>query len=519
MTHTPPIYPASSAARVVLLGSVFLVAACGLVYELVAGAVSSYIMGDAVTQFSLVIGVFLCAMGLGSYLAKYIRGNLLKAFLEVEVAIGLVGGLSSIVMFAVSAYLDPIFPVVFYSLCAGIGILIGIEIPLLIRILKESVDFTDALSHVLAIDYVGALAGAILFPLVALPWLGLSRSSVVFGIMNLVVAAAGIALVKGRRLWISMRVTAAALILILAFIFSGEMVGYLEDLLYQDSIIYTQTTPYQRIVLTRWRDDVRLFLNGHIQFSSVDEARYHEALVLPAMALVKQPEAVLILGGGDGMAAREVLKYGSVKRIVLVDLDPEMTRLGRERPELTVLNGGSMNDPRVSIVNMDAMKYVEGSRAFFNVIIVDLPDPNSEAMAKLYSTAFYALCSRRLTMRGVMVTQATSPFFAPEAFWCIAATIKGAVPPENDLARLFVYPYHVHVPSFGEWGFVLAAKHKPDPKQATVTVPTRFLTTETLRAMFIFGKDLMADEAVKLNRLDQPVLYQYYRRGWARFNE
>ncbi|MFH1982442.1 MAG: polyamine aminopropyltransferase [Pseudomonadota bacterium] len=519
MTRRRPTFSPSPAARVVLLGSVFLVAACGLVYELVAGAVSSYIMGDAVTQFSLVIGVFLCAMGLGSYLAKFVVGDLLKTFIEVEIVIGLVGGLSSIAMFAVSAYLDPVFPVIFYSLCATIGILIGIEIPLLIRILKENADFSDAVSHVLAIDYAGALVGAILFPLVVLPWLGLSRASVVFGVMNLVVAAAGITFLGGRRLWISLRLTAAALILMLALIFSGEMVGFLEDMLYQDSVIYAKTTTYQRIVLTRWRDDIRLFLNGHIQFSAVDEARYHEALVLPAMELAARPETVLILGGGDGMAAREVLKYGPVKRIVLVDLDPEMTRLGRERPELVALNGGSMNDARVDIVNTDAMKYVENSRDFFNVIIVDLPDPNSESMTKLYSTAFYALCSRRLAVGGVMVTQATSPFFAPDAFWCIAATIAGAAAPENDTARLIAVPYHVHVPSFGEWGFVLAAKHPLNPQTAKVSVPTRFLTTETLGAMFSFGKDLMSAGAVEINRLDQPVLYQYYLQGWRRFNE
>ncbi len=503
----------------VLLGSVFLVAACGLAYELVAGAVSSYIMGDAVTQFSLVIGVFLCAMGVGSYLAKFIAGDLLKIFLEVEIVIGLIGGLSSIIMFAVSAYLDPIFPVVFYSLCAVIGILIGIEIPLLIRILKESVDFSDAVSHVLAIDYVGALAGAVLFPLLVLPWLGLSRASVVFGLMNLGVAAVGILLLSGKRLWIVLRLVFSALVLLFAFVFSEKMVSYLEDMLYQDSIVYTQTTPYQRIVLTRWRDDIRLYLNGHIQFSAIDEARYHEALVVPAMELVKRPSEILILGGGDGLAAREVLKYPSVKDVVLVDLDPEMTRLGKERPELVALNSGSMNDPRVAIVNMDAMKYLEGSRAFFDVIIVDLPDPNSEAMTKLYSTAFYALCSRRLKMGGVMATQATSPFFAPEAFWCIVATIEGAAAPGDDMAGLVATPYHVHVPSFGEWGFVLAAKYTTDPQSVSVTVDTRFLTTETLRGMFNFPKDLTTSETLKINRMDQPVLYRYYRRGWERFNE
>jgi len=185
-----PIHGSSLPARIVLLGSVFLIAACGLVYELVAGAVSSYILGGAGTQYKLIIVVFLSSMGLGSYLAKYIRGNLLKAFIEIEIWIGLVGGLSSIIMFAVSAFAADIFAVIFYGLCILIGIMIGVEIPLLIRILKENVDFSEALSQVLAIDYLGALAGAILFPLLVLPYLGLSRASIVFGILNLAVAAA-----------------------------------------------------------------------------------------------------------------------------------------------------------------------------------------------------------------------------------------------------------------------------------------------------------------------------------------
>jgi spermidine synthase len=506
-------------ARIVLLGSVFLIAACGLVYELVAGAVSSYILGDAVTQFSLVIGVFLSSMGLGSYLAKYFRGNLLGAFIEIEIWIGLTGGLSSITMFAVSAYAAELFGVVFYGLCILIGVMIGIEIPLLIRILKENVDFSEALSHVLAIDYLGALAGALIFPLLILPYLGLSRASVVFGLMNLAVAGAGLAVLQGRRRWIALRVTAAALILLGALLFSVRMVGYFEDLLYQDAIVYAKSTRYQRIVLTRWRNDIRLYLNGNIQFSSVDEARYHEALVIPAMEATARPGDILILGGGDGMTAREVLKYDSVRRIVLVDIDPVMTDIGRQRPELRALNRDALHSPKVQIVNRDAMRYVEHSTASFDVIIVDLPDPSSGALAKLYSKSFYALCARRLRSGGVITTQATSPFFAPEAFWCIVKTLESAVNPVNALDGLTAVPFHVNVPSFGEWGFVMAARHTIDPQRLTVSVPTRFLNQARLQAMFSFGEDTGPPANLKINRLEFPVLDEYYKRGWRRFHE
>lgn len=508
----------TTAGRSLLLASVFLIAACGLVYELVAGAVSSYILGDAVTQFSLVIGVFLCAMGLGAYLAKFIRSRLLRTFIEVEIWIGLIGGGSSIAMFAVSAFLEPVFSVFFYTLCVLIGVLIGIEIPLLVRILNEHNRLKDVLSHVLAIDYIGALAGSILFPLVVLPYLGLSRASLVFGVMNLAVAGAGMTLLEGKRTGPLVRLALAGVLLIGGLIFSERLVGFLEDLLYQDSIVYAETTPYQRIVLTRWRDDIRLYLNGHIQLCSIDEARYHEALVIPAMSACPSPEDILILGGGDGMAAREVLKFKDVKRIVLVDLDPAMTRLGRTRPELVQLNRNSFNDSRITIVNRDALKFVEGSREFFDVILIDLPDPNTEALSKLYSSAFYALCARRLKAGGLMVTQATSPFFAPEAFWCIKATIEEAISESSGMEDMEAVPYHVHVPSFGEWGFVMASRDRIDPQRLSLRVATRFLTDGALKAMFNFGKDMQPQEEVRINRLDRPVLYGYYKKGWDRYN-
>jgi len=297
------------------------------------------------------------------------------------------------------------------------------------------------------------------------------------------------------------------------------MVGFFEDLLYQDTVIFSKTTRYQRIIITRWRNDIRLYLNGHIQFSSVDEARYHEALVIPALEACARPGDILILGGGDGMAAREVLKYDSIRRIVLVDIDAEMTRLGRERKELRALNKNSLNSEKVEIVNTDAMKYVENSKDAFDVIIVDLPDPSSGALAKLYSKSFYALCARRLRADGVIVTQATSPFFAPEAFWCIVKTIESAVNADSGPGGLIPVPFHVNVPSFGEWGFVMASRNNIVPEKLSVSVPTRFLNHSGMFAMFGFGKDSQPTGDLEINRLEFPVLDEYYKRGWGRFHE
>ncbi len=508
----------SSTQVVILLASVFIVAACGLVYELIAGAVSSYILGDAVTQFSLVIGTFLCAMGLGAYLAKFVTRNLLRTFIEIEIWIGVIGGCSSIGMFAVSAFAGSIFPVAFYGLCTGIGVLIGIEIPLLVRVLNESDGVSEALSRVLALDYVGALAGSLLFPFLVLPYLGLSRASVVFGVMNLLVAAAGLSLLQQKRRWITMRLAAACMLLVAALGFSSRLVGFFEDLLYQDDIVFAETTPYQRIVLTRWRNDVRLYLNGHIQFCSIDEARYHEALVIPALEACSNARQVLILGGGDGLATREVLKYAQVRSVLLVDIDPAMTRLAQTRPELVALNNDSLNSPRVRIINTDAMRFLEQSSDFFDVIIIDLPDPSSETLSKLYSKSFYELCNRRLTAGGVLVTQATSPFFAPEAFWCIEKTIEASGVHLPGLPRLAPVAYHINVPSFGDWGFVLAGRKPIKPEHLAPSVPTAYLNRDSLQAMFSFGGDTRARKPLEINRLDRPVLFTYYKEGWVTYN-
>lgn len=509
---------ADDSGRILLLSSVFIVAACGLVYELIAGAVSSYLLGDAVTQFSLVIGVFLCAMGIGSYFSKLITKGLIKTFVEIEIWVGLAGGMASIIMFAVSALAESLFPVVFYGLCVLIGVFIGIEIPLLIRIINEKSNVSEAVSNVLALDYIGALAGSLLFPFVVLPFVGLSRSSVVFGILNLCVAAAGLRLVPKPRKWIAIRLAIVMVLLFSALVYSKRLVGFLEDMLYQDSIIYAETTPYQRIVLTRWRDDVRLYLNGHLQFCSIDEARYHECLVIPAMEALPTPENVLILGGGDGLAAREVLKYPHVEKIVVVDIDPAITTISRTRPELVDLNQGALNSDRVQIVNQDAMKYLEESREFFDVILIDLPDPNTDTLAKLYSTAFYTLCARRLNLNGVMTTQATSPFYAPDAFWCIERTMSASGGIEGGASSLITAPYHVNVPSFGEWGFVMASRREIRTSILKPSVPTRYLNPEAMNALFEFGKDMEPRPGLLINRLDDPILFRYYQRGWSRYN-
>ena len=509
-----------SSQRILLLSSVFIVAASGLVYELIAGAISSYLLGDAVTQFSLVIGVFLSSMGIGSYFVQFIEKRLLWYFVCIELCIALVGGISSIIMFAVGAYFSDIFGIVFYSTCILIGSMVGAEIPLLIRILKENNTIENALSNVLALDYIGALAGSLLFPMVILPYIGLSRASVVFGLLNLVVAYLGMTLLtphEKRRLQLPS--LGVGSLLCALFVYSNTMVRYFEDVLYQDEIIYAEETPYQRIILTKWDNDIRLYLNGHIQFSSIDEARYHETLVHIAASASKGPvQNALILGGGDGMAARELFKYKSIQHIDLVDIDPAVTKLSKSSPFLRKISKDSLFDERLHVHHTDGMLFLQDTPKFYDIIIIDLPDPNTSTLSKLYSTAFYALVQRRLNQGGVFITQSSSPYYAPDAFWCVYHTIE-AMHNEKGIQESTTIPLHVNVPSFGEWGFVISGAHTIEP--STFNLPKdmtfRYLTNEVLPSLFVFGIDIK-ERKTKINRLTDPVLHKYYQDGWSNYH-
>jgi len=302
---------------------------------------------------------------------------------------------------------------------------------------------------------------------------------------------------------------------------SGTFTSFTENLLYQDDIILARQTPYQRIVVTRWHDDIRLFIDGHLQFSSVDEHRYHEALVHPAMSASPGAKRALILGGGDGMAARELLKYPEIESIDLVDLDAEMIRLFRERPFLAALSDNALSNPKVRVHIEDAGKFLEHSSEAWDLIFLDLPDPNNLSLSRLYTKSFYKLLAQHLAAQGIAVTQATSPFYAPEAFWCVAQTwAEAPIGPEGN-AQFNVYPYHVYVPSFGDWGFVMASRRAISPRGLLLrpSIHLKFLTDETLPTLFTFPKDMSNKSDIQANRLDDQVLVKYYRAGWKRFGQ
>jgi len=494
-----------------LLFSVFIIASCGLIYELIAGTLASYLLGDSVTQFSTVIGTYLFAMGIGSYLSRFIGKGLVAKFIAIEIMVGIIGGFSATALFLSFSYAKSLKPLL-YFLVTVIGILVGLEIPLLLRILKDRLQFKDLVSQVLTFDYLGALAASLLFPILLAPRLGVVRTSLLFGLMNALVAAGTAWLFRyqlSQLRYIFVQCFLAIALLGGGLIYAERLTALAEGELYADEIIFARSSPYQRIVITRWKDDVRLFLNNHLQFSSRDEYRYHEALVHPGLQSLNGPRHVLILGGGDGLAVREVLKYDSVQTITLVDLDPEMTRLFSRHEVLTRLNLGSLNSPKVKIINADAFLWLEENQEFFDFVVVDFPDPSSYSLGKLYTTAFYRQLYRCLSERGLAVVQATSPLFARRSFWCVVKTLESV--------SFRTTPYHVYVPSFGEWGFVIASK-QPFRKPDQYLPNLKFLTPELAPSLFHFPKDMAPVEA-EVNRLNNQVLVQYYEAEWHKVTD
>jgi spermidine synthase len=491
---------------VVLFISVFLIAACGLIYELIAGTLASYLLGDSVFQFSTIIGSYLFAMGIGSFLSRFLRRGLVARFVSIELMVGVVGGFSSSLLFLAFAYTQA-FRLVLYLVVLAVGTLVGLEIPLLMRILRERFQFRELVSHVLTFDYLGALGASLLFPILLVPKLGLVRSALLFGILNAGVALWSTYLFReqlGRGTALR-----ASCFVVLAILGAGTLLAdrisaAADNNLYADEVIFSRNTRYQRIVLTKWKDDLRLFLNSHLQFSSRDEYRYHEALVHPGIASLPGARRVLVLGGGDGLAVRELLRYPSLESIQLVDLDPEMTGLFSTHPVLSQLNGHSLTNPKVRVVSSDAFPWLDGSTDQFDFIVVDFPDPTSYSLGKLYTTAFYRLMSKHLSRNGLAVVQSTSPLFARQSYWCIAETLKQA--------GFKTYPYHLYVPSFGEWGFVLAGFDSYEPPEQLPS-GLRFLSMRNLPELFIFPNDMLP-VPVDANRLNDQILVRYYEREW-----
>ena len=502
----------------ILVSATLLMAISGLVYELLAGTLSSYLMGDSITQFSLVIGCFLTSMGIGSWLSRFISKNQLSWLIAIEIAVGFVGGTLAVVGFAAFTY-TAIYQVVLLSLTSLIGILVGLEIPLVICILKDFNSVKITIANVMSADYIGALVASLIFPFLLVPHLGLNKSGIAAGAANVLIALLLAIKFKPviKRSYYKLCTAAVSCLAILGGLYftSAKMISHMEDSLYQDEILYAKNSKFQRIVITRWRDDFRLYLNGHLQFSSIDEYRYHETLVHIPMSLAEKRESVLVLGGGDGLAISQILKYRDVEQVTLVDLDGEVTKIFTEIPILRKLNNDAFHDNRVLVVNKDAMQFLNETKESFDVIIADLPDPSDAGLAKLYSKSFYGLAAKRLRPGGKLMTQSTSPFRAREAFWCIHNTMKSVEVAERSLK---VEPLHVLIPTFGKWGFNVASFEDFDVNKIKLEVDCKFLTQDYIGNLFRFPAD-MGPIDTDVSTLNQPEVVHYYRQGYHKYLE
>ncbi|MDF4222478.1 polyamine aminopropyltransferase [Maribacter sp. M208] len=496
--------------RVLISFAVFIAGLCSIIYELLISTTATYFLGDGVRQFSIIIGVYLFSMGIGAFLSKFLREMPLKFFVHIEFLLGLIGGISVPLLFysfvSVNALALQIICLVIILL---IGLLTGMEVPLLTFVSNE-VDFKNNLSNVLSLDYIGGLIATLLFPFILLPFVGLYYSSLIFGIINILLG-----LVLNHFLLEKSKKTlvlgiASMTVLVILVVFGGKFLKIWDQAIYKNPIVLNEQTPYQKIVVTKKKEDVRLYLNRVIQFSSSDEYRYHEPLVHIPISLHKNPKSVLILGGGENLASREVLKHPGITRVDVVDIDSTMFHLAKRDPYFTKINEGAAKDIRVNLIAQDAFTFLYNEAKGYDIIIADLPDPTNEALARLYSKQFFLLAKQCLNKDGLFVTQSGEIYFSNSVFSCI----------NNTLAPIFNYvkPYHSYIPSFGDWGFVMASDEEIEEENIKSVLPSdlKFLTENQFQMAFQFPKDITIKET-KVNTLDSPIILNYFIDDWNKW--
>ncbi len=498
--------------------AIFATGLSGIVAEYILSTLASYFLGDSVFQWTIIVSIMLFSMGVGARISKLIQKDLLQNFIYTELALSLLVSFAALITYVSSAYTIYVGAII-YSLSIGVGLLIGMEIPLVIRLNEDFDSLRVNISSVLEKDYYGSLVGGVFFAFVGLPIIGLTYTPFILGGVNLLVAMYLFLVLWGLQSKQSRTriMTAAGFItaIIVTGVFTASpIITFGEQIRYKDKVIFEKQTKYQKIVLTQWKNDYWLYINGNQQLCTYDEVMYHEPIVHPIMNLSNNPQNVLILGGGDGCAVREILKYEQVKSIELIDIDQEMTNIGKEHPIFVALNNNALNHPKVKIYNFDAYKFLEDTKQFYDVIIIDLPDPRSVELNRLYSYEFYKLCSRQLRKEGLIITQAGSPYYAAEAFHCVDKTLSDA--------GFNTLKLHNQILTMGEWGWVLGAKNieKQALKDRALQlefdqISTRWINNDAMTLMTSFGKSFFVKDTsvVQTNKIHDPVLYKYYLKG------
>jgi spermidine synthase len=485
-----------------LLVSILLIATNGVIYELLVAGYSSYLLGDSITQFSLTIGLFMSSMGVGSWLTQRFDEKLIQRFIEIEIWLAIIGG-PTVLLLAMAHIYTRVYAWVMFGLIIALGILIGFEIPMVTRIVHRYGSLKKALANVLSFDYIGALAGSLLFPLVLLPELGFARTSFVIALVNLAVAVVNIYIFRvelgeaRKRLWGVCFITAVGLVA--GLLVSTSLIEKARERATGQKVVHLQHSRYQTIRLIQEQQGIgkvlRLFLNSEHQFSSHNEHRYHESLVHPAMSAATSHKRVLVLGGGDGFVLRELWKYKGIKELVLVDLDPAMTKFARSHKSMQKLHGGGIfADKRLTVVHDDAFLFLQRQKRKFDVAILDLPVPTNISLSKLYTRTFYRQLRQVLAKGGVAMTEAaTLNPLEQKPFWSLVRTQKAA--------GWTVTPY-----LDGTMAYTLMS-HKPlKPKTLALGVPTRHLTTTLMRSSFHLPADAKPQWDAPINTLETHAL-------------
>ncbi len=499
--------------------SILSTGATGLIYEYILSTVSSYILGNSIEQFSITIAVMLFFMGVAGYFQKKLTDKyLVEKFISVELALSFLGSIVVVGIYLAYIYLEN-FYLVYYFLASITGVLIGLEIPIVLRINEKfSKALKENLSLIYSADFIGAFIGALIWVFILLKYLSIIQIGFVISSINLIVAVITFLIFREE---ISKKYIYTTIVLSLSiffinsigFIYSKKIERFLQKSMFKDPVIYHKRTKYQDITITRNKinGEIRLYINGNLQFCSTDERLYHEFLVHPAVALTSNLREVLVLGGGDGLAVRELLKYGNIN-ITLIDLDKGMVKVAKEKP-LSILNEKAFYYKNVKVINSDAFVYMDNfikNKKKFDLIVVDFPDPSNINLAKLYSWEFYKKLYKILSSDGVVSVQATSPYFASKTFLCIDKTLRNA--------GFNTIKYHYDIPSFGDWGFIIGYKYGKSLMEKRInnfslkTINTYFLTDKLFKASLIFPKNWIktTEKNIEINSIFNPVIVRYY---------
>tara|TARA_B100000795_G_scaffold201384_1_gene155166 strand:+ start:61573 stop:63105 length:1533 start_codon:yes stop_codon:yes gene_type:complete len=503
-----------------LKSAIFATGVSGLVAEFIFSTLASYFIGDTIVQWTVVLSIMLFSMGVGSRLSSRVEKDLLSIFLSIEIGLSLLICLSPLFIYGLAGFTQYIH-IFIYTLAALVGCAIGFEIPLVIRLNEGYEGLNKNISSIMSYDYVGSLVGGLAFAFIGLPFLGIKNSAFLFGMFNLLAALTVVIVfwekLKAIKLRVGLSMGLAFFILSISFIKSDSIKMYGEQSRFKDKIVHVVESKYQKLVVTKWLQEHWLYINGNLQMTTLDEYLYHEPMIHPVMSLVEDPKNILIIGGGDGFNAKELLKYEAIETIDLVDLDPEMTKLGAAFPSFVKANLGSLSHPKLTVLNEDGFVFLQESNSFYDLIVIDLPDAKGVDLSKLYSKEFYQMIRLHLRSNGYMVTQSGNPYLATRAFECIKKTMQNV--------GFNIAPIHNHVLSMGEWSWVIGAKDitsvqlKIRLEQGTYgDIETRWLNQESVKMMLNFGKPLEDTAGVQVNTINNPVLYQYQLNGnWGHY--